>query len=128
MTRAPLGILPRGYVFQPIDVGEVADALVGVVARGPEGMVPDLAGPEVLGIRGLARAFLAATGQSHRSIQAAARGALSGTDVSRLPRRAPHQSGTSSWNHHLGRVPGPSLRRLMPTPTWLVEPVSSRVG
>src|SRR3712207_1674767 len=49
LARSPLVPIVRGWRFQPVDVGEVADALVTHVAAGPAGPIPDLGGPEVLG-------------------------------------------------------------------------------
>jgi uncharacterized protein YbjT (DUF2867 family) len=43
--------MPRRTPFQPVDGGEVADALVSLVDAGPTGRAPDVGGPEVLTIR-----------------------------------------------------------------------------
>ena len=61
-ARLPVVPLPRGFVFQPIDTGEVADRLVELVAAGPSGRVPDMGGPQVRGIDDLAGALLNARG------------------------------------------------------------------
>jgi uncharacterized protein YbjT (DUF2867 family) len=45
--------LPRRTPFQPVDGGEVADALVGLVDAGPTGRAPDVGGPQVLTINAL---------------------------------------------------------------------------
>ncbi|MGH8913152.1 MAG: SDR family oxidoreductase [Acidimicrobiia bacterium] len=63
MTRGRVGLLRRGWVYQPIDVGEVAEELANLVETHPQGMAPDFAGPEILGIEYLARTYLTATGQ-----------------------------------------------------------------
>lgn len=61
--RGPLCVVPRGYRYQPIDVGEVATGLVDVVETGPSGLLEDVAGPEVIEIEHLARTFMTAMGR-----------------------------------------------------------------
>ncbi len=61
LSRSPVLLLPRGFRFQPVEAGEVADALVEIVGAGPSGRAPDLGGPEVRGVADLARAFLGAS-------------------------------------------------------------------
>jgi uncharacterized protein YbjT (DUF2867 family) len=103
MTRPPVGILPGRFVFQPIDVAEVADALVGVVERGPEGVAPDLAGPEVLGIRDLARAFLAATGRSKPLLEVPSPGQTARAFRAGLHTNRERAVGTITWAEYLDR-------------------------
>jgi uncharacterized protein YbjT (DUF2867 family) len=59
-----LGIVlaPRGLRLQPIDVRDVAAVLVGAVAAGPAGRLPDVAGPEVVPYVELARRWTRAAG------------------------------------------------------------------
>jgi uncharacterized protein YbjT (DUF2867 family) len=40
-------VAPKGFLFQPIDVGEVADRLVELALAAPAGRVLDVGGPEV---------------------------------------------------------------------------------
>ncbi len=61
--------IPRGLLFQPIDVGEAADRLVELALLPPTGCVPDVGGPEVLTFAELARAYLAATGRGKRLVE-----------------------------------------------------------
>lgn len=57
-----LALVPAGYVFQPVAVEEVAAELAAIVRGAPQGMAPDFAGPEVLSIARLARAYMTAKG------------------------------------------------------------------
>lgn len=57
-----LALVPAGYVFQPVAVEEVAAELAAIIRDGPQGMAPDFAGPEVLSIATLARAYMTAKG------------------------------------------------------------------
>ncbi|MCI0587112.1 MAG: NAD(P)H-binding protein [Planctomycetes bacterium] len=61
LSRFPVLLLPKGFRFQPVEAGEVADALVAILRAGPSGRASDLGGPEVRGVADLARAFLAAS-------------------------------------------------------------------
>ncbi|MDQ3702338.1 MAG: NAD(P)H-binding protein [Chloroflexota bacterium] len=60
LSRSPVLLLPLDFRFQPIDTDLVADRLVRAVAEGPRGRLPDLAGPEVLTVAEIARAWLSA--------------------------------------------------------------------
>jgi uncharacterized protein YbjT (DUF2867 family) len=52
---------------QPIDVGEAADQVVRVVGERPLGLLPDVAGPEVLTFKEMLREWQQARG-SHRLV------------------------------------------------------------
>jgi uncharacterized protein YbjT (DUF2867 family) len=59
---SPLLFVPTDFQFQPIDLGEVADHLMGIVAAPPAGRTPDIGGPEVLRLGEMARLWLRAQG------------------------------------------------------------------
>ncbi len=59
----PYCLVPGGFVFQPVDTKEVARHLVDIAKAGPGAMLPDLAGPEVLDIKTLARTYMTAIGR-----------------------------------------------------------------
>jgi uncharacterized protein YbjT (DUF2867 family) len=63
-TRLPLGFLPMDWKSQPIDVGEAADQVVRVVGEKPLGLLPDVAGPEVLTFKEMLREWKQAQGIS----------------------------------------------------------------
>jgi uncharacterized protein YbjT (DUF2867 family) len=67
-AKLPIIPLPRGFRFQPVDSGEVADRLVELALGEPAGTVPDLAGPRVYGIDELVRAYLRAAHTSRRIV------------------------------------------------------------
>ena len=58
--------VPKRFLLQPIDIGEVADRLVELALADPAGRVPDVGGPEVRTLAELARAYLGATGRRRR--------------------------------------------------------------
>lgn len=47
-ARLPVMVVPRGFRVQPVDAGEVAARVIEVVDRGPQHMLPEMGGPEVL--------------------------------------------------------------------------------
>lgn len=63
MAKLPVVPVPRGFRFQPVDAGEVADRLVELALGQPAGLVPDFAGPACYPMGDLIRSYLAAAGQ-----------------------------------------------------------------
>ena len=64
LARLPVVPVAAGFRFQPVDAGEVADRLAELAPGAPAGLVPDLAGPQVLGMDALVREYLRASGRS----------------------------------------------------------------
>jgi len=62
-ARLPVLLAPRGFRFQPVDAGEVADRLVALVCASPQGRVPDMGGPQIHALADLARIYLRLTGR-----------------------------------------------------------------
>ncbi len=69
LERIPIIMAPRGFLLQPMDIGEVADRLVELALSGPAGRVPDIGGPEVRTFPDLARSYLKATGRRRRVVE-----------------------------------------------------------
>ena len=69
LGRLPVMPLPRGFLGQPIDAGEVAERLVELALSGPAGRVPDVGGPEVNTLAGAARTYLKVAGLRRRIVQ-----------------------------------------------------------
>ena len=65
MAKSPVVPKPGGLRFQPVDARDVAARLVELVRGEPAGLVPDIAGPDVIAVSDLARSYLKATGK-HR--------------------------------------------------------------
>ncbi len=93
--------VPKGFLFQPIDAGEVADLLVELALSDPAGRVPDVGGPEVRTLADLVRAYLRATGSAKKVLELplpgkAARAFREGAQV------APSTAlGTLTWEEFL---------------------------
>ena len=67
LARPPVMMVPRGLSVQPVSAAEVADRLAALAVGEPLGRLPDMGGPEVLGIDDVARAYLRAA-RIHRPI------------------------------------------------------------
>jgi uncharacterized protein YbjT (DUF2867 family) len=63
MARLPVVPVAAGFRFQPVDAGEVAERLAELALATPAGLVPDLAGPRVLGMDALVCEYLRASGR-----------------------------------------------------------------
>ena len=67
MAKLPVIPNPGGLRFQPVDVRDVASRLAELVAGPPAGLVPDIAGPDVLAMGDLVRSYVNASGK-HRML------------------------------------------------------------
>lgn len=67
-AKLPVLPVPAGVSVQPVDSGEVADRLAALAAGPPAGRVPDMGGPEVRELTGLAAVYLRATGRKRRVV------------------------------------------------------------
>ena len=66
LERLPVMPVPRGFLGQPIDAGEVAERLVELALSGPAGRARDVGGPEVRTLEDAVRAYLRVTGRRRR--------------------------------------------------------------
>lgn len=99
----PLLLLPTGFQFQPVDEGETAEHLVASLGRGAGGRLPDLAGPEVLTLGEIARAWLAARGKRSPILPLPVMGKIAAafrTGVNTAPHR---RVGQVTWGEYLQR-------------------------
>ncbi len=62
LTKPPVGLILKGFRWQPIDINEVAEHMVDLVKAGPSGHMPDIAGPRTYDLIDLARTWLQAQG------------------------------------------------------------------
>lgn len=63
MAKLPVFPVPGGMRLQPVDSREVAARLAELTLGAPSGLVPDLAGPHLYDLAGLARPYLRLTGR-----------------------------------------------------------------
>jgi uncharacterized protein YbjT (DUF2867 family) len=63
LAKLPVIPVPAGFRFQPVDTAEVARRLVELALGQPQGLVPDIAGPQAYGLDELVRSYLRAVGR-----------------------------------------------------------------
>ena len=68
LERLPVMPVPKGFLGQPVDAGEVAGRLVELAASGPAGRVRDVGGPEVRTLEDAVRSYLEITGRRRRTL------------------------------------------------------------
>lgn len=69
LDRLPVMAIPRGFLGQPVDAGEVAGRLVELALSGPAGRVPDIGGPQVRTLADAAHSYLEVTGRRRRILE-----------------------------------------------------------
>lgn len=76
-SLGPLALVPQ-FRTQPVAAREVAEALVDAVEAGPQGRIPDLAGPRAERLKELAAAYVRKGGQRKLVLEFTAPGPLAG--------------------------------------------------
>jgi uncharacterized protein YbjT (DUF2867 family) len=101
------GVLPvlAGGRFQPVDVRDVADRLVGLVAAGPAEAVSEFGGPAVRGMDELARAWLRATGRRRPVLRLPVPGGLARAVRAGALTAPEHADGVITFEDWLGSAP-----------------------
>lgn len=97
----PYCLVPGGFVFQPVDVGEVARHLVDNAKSGPTQMLPDLAGPEIIDIKTLARTYMTAIGRERPVIGVHIPGKSALAFRKGLHTNPDRAVGRRTWEQHL---------------------------
>jgi uncharacterized protein YbjT (DUF2867 family) len=69
LERLPVMLVPKGFLLQPVDVGEVADRLVELALSDPAGRVPNQGGPEVRTMAELADTYFRIAGRQRRILE-----------------------------------------------------------
>lgn len=105
-SKPPIALIPKKFVFQPIDTGEVAEHLAGIVESREPGLQPDIAGPAIHDAEYLARSLMEAKGRERPILNLpvpgkAARAFKEGAHTN--PERA---VGTRTWEDHLEELRG----------------------
>lgn len=102
-TFLPVGFLPMDWKSQPIDAGEAADQVVRVVGEKPLGLLPDVAGPEVLTFKDMLREWQGARGGHKLVLHFPVPGEVSAAARNGLL-TAPHaRVGKTTWAQWLHR-------------------------
>ena len=101
----PLVVAPRGFRFQVVDAGDVADRIVDLVAAGPSGRVPDIGGPEVRDMADLAKTWARARGKRRAVVRPPVPGRIAAAFRAGANLCPEHADGTVSWEQWLANAP-----------------------
>jgi uncharacterized protein YbjT (DUF2867 family) len=118
LDRLPVVMpVPRGFLLQPIDLGEVADRVAELALAAPAGRVPDVGGPEVRTFADLARSYFQAAGRRKRVVEAPVPGEIARALREGAQTAPDHRHGEIRWEefldsalHHEGDYEGRSFR------------------
>jgi uncharacterized protein YbjT (DUF2867 family) len=99
--KPPLALIPKRFVFQPIDTGEVAAALAGLIESRSPGLQPDLAGPQVLTAEHLARTLMEAIGRERPMLNLPVPGKAARAFRDGLHTNTDRSVGAKTWNEYL---------------------------
>lgn len=101
LDRLPVLLVPRGFLLQPIDVGEVAGRLTELALTEPAGRVPDIGGPEVGTFAGFARAYREALGRRKRLLEVPVPGKTARAFRDGAQVTPEHRYGEVTWEEFL---------------------------
>lgn len=101
LARLPLMPVPKGFLLQPIDTGEVANRLVELALSGPAGRVPDIGGPEVRSMGELGRSYLRETGRGRRLLEVPMPGRIAHAFREGAQTCPDHAYGSITWEEFL---------------------------
>ncbi len=105
--RPPVALVPKRFVFQPVDTGEVASELARLVDARPPGLQADQAGPAIHTAEYLARSLMTAKGRERPMLNLPVPGRSA-----RAFREGAHTNpgravGKRTWEDYLEQFRGP---------------------
>ena len=101
--------VPKDFLLQPVDIGEVANRPVEVAVSEPAGRVPDIGGPEVRSMGELGRSYLRATGGGRRLLEVPVPGRIAHAFREGVETCPDHAYGSITWEEFL-RIQGAPSR------------------
>jgi uncharacterized protein YbjT (DUF2867 family) len=104
LDRLPMMVAPKGFLLQPIDVGEVAYRSTELALAGPAGRAPDVGGPEVRAFADLARSYSEAAGRRRRVVEVPLLGKVSRALREGAQTAPDHRYGKIRWEEFLERA------------------------
>lgn len=102
----PVMVVPRGFKTQPVEVGEVANRVVEVVARGPHQMLPEMGGPEVFTSDQLAASWRTANNVHRPLLSVSIPGRTAGKLRAGAITCPEHRAGRITWAQWLAGARG----------------------
>jgi uncharacterized protein YbjT (DUF2867 family) len=108
MAKLPVIPVPSGLRFQPIDAREVAARLAGLALDEPAGLVPEIGGPQVLGMGELIRLYLQATHQRRLMVPVPTIGGAAAAVRAGANLTSDRVAGRTTWEDFLAQRVGPA--------------------
>jgi uncharacterized protein YbjT (DUF2867 family) len=108
MAKLPVIPVPSGLRFQPIDAREVAARLAGLALDEPAGLVPEIGGPQVLGMGELIRLYLQATHQRRLMVPVPTIGGAAAAVRAGANLTSDRVAGRTTWEDFLTQRVGPA--------------------
>ena len=102
MAKLPMIPVPSGFQFQPIDAREVAGRLAELALGEPGGLVPEMGGPEVLGMGELIRVYLRAIHRRRAMVSVPSFGGAAGAVRAGANLTTDHAVGRTTWADFVG--------------------------
>jgi len=109
----PVALVPKGFVLQPIETGEIADRLVELALVAPAGRVPDAGRPEVRTFADLVRSYVRVAGQGGRLVEVPVPGKMARAFREGAQTCPERRYGRITWEELLRRTLHPSDTNLM---------------
>jgi uncharacterized protein YbjT (DUF2867 family) len=104
LELGPLALVPKGFLLQPIETGEVADRLVELALSAPAGRVPDVGGPQVKTFADLARSYQKVAGRRRRLVEVPVPGKIARAFREGAQACPERRYGTITWEAFLKRT------------------------
>ena len=99
--KPKVALIPKKFVFQPVDTDEVASQVAGLVHSSRTGLLPDMAGPEVLTAEHLARTLMAAQGRKKTMLNLPVPGKAAAAFKAGVHTNPDEAVGVRTWAHYL---------------------------
>lgn len=101
MAKLPVIPVFSGVRFQPIETAEVADRIAELALGAPSGLVPDVAGPEILSMRDIIAGYLRAAGRRRPMVSVRTPGKASQAIRAGANLAPGHAVGKRTWEEFL---------------------------
>ena len=108
MAKLPVIPVPSGLRFQPIDAREVAARLAGLALDEPAGLVPEIGGPQVLGMGELIRIYLLAAHQRRLLVPVPTMGGAAAAVRAGANLTPDRVAGRTRWEDFVAELIGPA--------------------
>ncbi|MBX6356884.1 MAG: NAD(P)H-binding protein [Micromonosporaceae bacterium] len=101
LGKLPVIPLPSGSRFQPVETDEVAARLVKLTLGEPAGLVPDIAGPQIVEVAELMRGYLRAAGRRRPILHVRLPGRAAAAVRAGAILAPEHATGKRTWEEFL---------------------------